>query len=171
MCAVLLWSLYSDSPQKALYLKTTVLTLLTWSNNLYALPRAAFSEEVCEAHLSKLGAACLRHPQLITVDEVMDLYLVERMTTAGGREHVGGAPPVTLVRRALTNLDFMLQQSDRNVITFVPWKSGKTTVSAVEKWDVSYKFPVRFVCPLHADLTDCIKYFLDWIPETKGDSV
>ena len=123
------------------YFGPLVTALLHWTAWHSALPSSVYSEELCEAGLSRLASACRSHPQLLEVDDVMDLYI---LCTAQGRRHYAvrdrGLPPDTLVAVQTNVLNLFSLTAPR--VMFVPWSSQDYLVKAETRWPTTKEFPL-----------------------------
>ena len=136
----MLLCLGGDEPARQKYFGPTVMALLTWTPWHSTVPGRCYSEEPCEATLSRLASACRNHPQLWTPDDVMDLYVLH-----GGRSRTyvplcnRGPPPgqVAECARALRALYSLAQPT----VAFVPWDSKQTTTKATTSWSATVVFP------------------------------
>jgi hypothetical protein len=130
---LLLHAMLGDRAAHNDYGRGLVMALLTWTSWHDQLPGCAFVEESCEAQLSRLGAACKRSHSSFTPEQVNDLYLnVGPLKTT---LHDTTRHPVAseLLTRVRTNLQRAWRDGLEKVVTWVPWKSGRTCV-AREAW-------------------------------------
>ena len=109
----------------------TVFALLTWSRWHDSLPVVCYSEEFCEASLAKLGKLCNGNPNMVTIQELQHLFLRVPATDSTPKDLPGGQVGYKLVDKIKRNLHLFICQGHR-VITYVPWKAGKTYTAKEE---------------------------------------
>ena len=128
MCLLLLCGLLGDKAKLSEYARSISVALLAWTPWHDAVPAAAYVEESCEAQLSKLGSALKRNPHATGVGEVSDLYVL--LPRADDQPHPAKHHPVSqpLLRALVTNLRHYATAGPQ-VVTAVPWRSGKTCVA------------------------------------------
>ena len=116
-------------PNRSLSKPSALLTWRAWNNSV---PRCAYSEELCEAGFSRLGSACRFHPQLTSLSECTDLYLLSAPSDAPGCICDKGLT-VSLCNVVTHHLAsaFVAQTP---VVTFVPWLSGAKVTAARATW-------------------------------------
>lgn len=152
--------LYGVHSHKQEYFRSIACALISWQAWNNALPGCSYCEEVTEAQLSRLGAACRTHPQHVTAEEVMDLYLLIQSGSASAHDLVGSKIPRNLMNEVRRNLASLTQVPGPNV-TYVPWSAEKTCV-AIAPWPSQDPFPsTLWSKPPEDEWRDCIVYCLD----------
>jgi hypothetical protein len=128
MCLLLLCGLLGDKAKLSEYARSISVALLAWTPWHDAVPAAAYVEEACEAQLAKLASALKRNPHATGVEEVSDLYVL--LPRADEQPHPAKHHPVSqpLLRALVANLDHFVAMGPE-VVTTVPWRSGKTCVA------------------------------------------
>ena len=154
LCVVL--RLAEGAPHKLEYFRSLTAALLTWTSWHDALPASLFTEEFNEAGLSRLGALCKTHPQLVEVEAVSDLYC--------GGVRPGESPPTAhhptraLCDAVQANVD-RLTRSTAPVVTYAGWLSGGKTVVARAEWPEGAWFPgTLWRKERSGDLQDMLRY-------------
>ena len=136
------------------YVRTLACAVLCWSPWHDALPACCFVEEVNEAALSRLGQLFERHPQAVTTDEAMDLYL---LVQPGRSDAPRDLPPGNVGERwrqlALQRVDDLLQYVDgrppqhyagaaSHIVTFIARLRESTKgLLAVADWPEDWAYP------------------------------
>ena len=128
MCLLLLCGLLGDKAKLSEYARSISVALLAWTPWHDAVPAAAYVEEACEAQLAKLASALKRNPHATGVAEVSDLYVL--LPRADEQPHPAKHHPVSqpLLRALLANLNHFVAMGPE-VLTSVPWRSGRTCVA------------------------------------------
>ena len=112
---------------------------MTWTRWHDSVPACAYSEEFCEAALSRLGKSCTSNPNMVTVLEMQHLYLLVRRTDTAPKDLPGGQVRGELVGRLQRHLEGFVTHGHA-VVGYVPWAPGRTCV-AQEHWPETFLFP------------------------------
>ena len=142
------------------YVRTLCTALVCWRSWNNAVPGMAYSEERCEALLSRLGRRCNQYPRSVSASEVEDLFLA--LISPSGSEPVqlrSHKPTSDLVNAVRNNLRQVIS-SGGSVIRYVPWSSDR--ILRVEAaWPEDYRFPEDLEEPLtQRHLNDLFEYEL-----------
>ena len=120
------------APSRLEYFQALTCALLVsepWNDQV---PGAAYSEELCEAGLSRLGHACESHPQLKHTKEITNLYLLSQCEDLPRSIRDSGVTR-TLCSTVARNLA-LCYGSDRPVVSFVPWRASENETHAFSTW-------------------------------------
>ena len=131
-CAIIMLSLCrTDAPGKE-HLRDVCLALLFWQPWHGDLRGCMFSEEPCEASLSRLGEALRSNPHVTTVEGAQDLFLLVRPGAPGVKDVRSEGPTRDFVAMVDRNIRLFLSTT-ATVVTYVPWSRAKqcTTVRGV----------------------------------------
>ena len=128
------------APHKLEYFRAVACALMASSPWNDQVPACLYVEEACEAMLSRLSAACKLRPQVITVDEVSDLFCVLPVVQAAERVVSRHHPTVKLCRVVSQNLH-NLMRSQPAVPQYTPWSSFARVCIALEEWPAVVWFP------------------------------
>ena len=120
-------------------LRPAVPALVTWTSWHDSLPAAVFSEEFCEAGLSRLGRSCTSNPNMVTVQEMQNLYLLIRGSDTAPKDLPGGQVRGPLVDRVRAHLRTFVVHGPA-VMGYVPWRPGRTCV-AQQHWPEVFLVP------------------------------
>jgi hypothetical protein len=128
------------------YVRTLSCALLLWEDDWHgALPASAFSEEINEASLSRLGSAMRQHPDATSTPAVMDLFLLVPPSREGARKIEPGGVDEGWRRLCLEHVDHLLDACGlqpraagdpprrllSDVVTYVERKPGATDLGNV----------------------------------------
>jgi hypothetical protein len=122
------------------YVRTLCVALATWRTWNDHCPATCYSEERCEAMLSRLGSRCHQYSLHVTPSDVEDLFLAfvgpPRRGTVVLRSH---QPTPDLVRDVHHRLRLLLD-GGVSAIRYVPWRSTRILVVEPE-WPRDGFFP------------------------------
>jgi hypothetical protein len=128
-----------DGARHMEYYRSVVLAMASWTDWYQELPACCFSEEVCEAGLSRLSRSLGDHSHRSTVEDAMNLYLLVDPARPGKR-HVGGQ---AVTERFLNEVVVRIRQVldlPNLPLAYLPWRSGGMV--AVEDWGFDVEFPM-----------------------------
>jgi hypothetical protein len=139
--ATILYSIAGPShARRNEHLRGVCLALLLWRDWNDGLFGCAYSEEVCEAGLGRLGAALRSNTQVIEVEQACDLYQLVEPGRKGLKALRSDRPSRELCTRVETNLrTFVL--SPMNVVTYVPWEGPGRMCTAQSDWSAGWSSP------------------------------
>jgi hypothetical protein len=142
------------------YVRTLCTALVCWRSWNNEVPGMCYSEERCEALLSRLGRRCNQYPRSVSALDVEDLFLA--LVSPSGSEAVllrSHRPTADLVNAVRLNLAKVIA-SGGSVIRFVPWSSDRI-LRVEESWPEDYAFPEDLEEPLtQRHLDDLFEYEL-----------
>ena len=142
------------------YVRTLCVALVCWRGWNDQCPGMCYSEERCEAMLSRLGRRCNQYPSSVSASEVEDLFLALVNPVSTGlitlKSH---KPTANLVSAVMTNLGKVISTGG-SVIRFVPWSSERI-LHLEEEWPEDHQFPGDLEVPLTlGHLMDVFQYEL-----------
>jgi hypothetical protein len=157
-CLHILLKLSGEGSHGVEYIRTILCAVMTWTSWHDNLPGCCFSEEICEAALSRLGGLCRKHPHVFSVADTWDLYCQVKPGRSIPKELCGGVP-VQLSTMVISHAREFIQ-SNRMIVTCVPWFQSKLLV-ALSSWPEDWKAPSAIDVPVGEDyLKDLCKYSL-----------
>ena len=128
----------NEGVRKLEYYRSIVLTLASWTRWYDEVPGAVYSEEPCEAGLSRLSRLLNDHSQYKTVKEAMFLYLMVDPAKKGKHRVSGESVSDVFVQEVVTRFLAVVTATDVPVVN-VPWKPGGRVLPDV--WTTHTKFP------------------------------
>lgn len=135
---VALIHLYGDKAHTTEYVRTLFVALALWTRWHDELPGACYTDEMCEARLHLLGQWWLYHKEVLTVEQLSDLYLMMPMSKGGERDLKDRTMGGEYVEAVYRRVDRLLSSS-RLVVTYVPWTS-RSCANAHDCWDDDFSF-------------------------------
>ncbi len=140
MAALVMLLHLCERPHLVEYVRSLSIALTMWRSWNEACPGKCYSEERCEALLSRLGARCRSYPSFVTAEGVEDLFLglvdppAEDLVLL--RSH---RPTRELVDAVHRNLDVVIR-TGAQAITCVPW-TDTGLVFATGEWPANAFLP------------------------------
>ena len=133
---------------------------MAWRKWNDACPGVCYSEEPCEALLSRLGTVCGQYPRHVEASTVEDLFL---SFVGPGRKGLirlrSHRPTADLVAAVHQNLAAVVRDGPGG-IRYVPWRSQRLLAVEAE-WPENAFFPQPLLEPISRDrLGDLLRYEL-----------
>ena len=136
-CLAVQVHLLQDWECQAEYTRTLSTALLQWHPWMSALPGCCFVEESCEALLSRMVGRCRTYSNLVSHDDILDLYVTLPLPALEPKHTVGGLSK-ELVYLLRTRLQRLLDHPES-----VPYAEVRSATEA--RWQL--QFPVGFSLP------------------------
>jgi hypothetical protein len=137
------------------YIKTLCMALMTWSDWHTQACGAMFSEEICEALLSRLVSNKKMRPNITSLEGVNDIFLITKPGRLAPYNITKSRIPKDLPDLFKTNLNILINRLSHGAIPFCRWSSKlKSTVLAT--WDPAHVMPgspfIRLDVDQYADI-------------------
>lgn len=134
-CLLLLCALLGDRASTSEYVRSVSVALLSWTGWHDDVPACCYVEETCEAQLSVLSSTLKRNPHATGIADVCDLFALQQ--PPDDVAHAASHHPVSAALQHAVNANLeRFCASGPCVVTYVPWKCGKTCAPAPEWPDV-----------------------------------
>ena len=133
--------------------------MVTWSTWHDSLPGCFFVEEVCEATLSRLNSALKHRPQLVTVEQVSDLFTIQEVLSPDVAHPVSRHNPTARLKSVVSQSLRSLMRANPGAPSYVAWLSGQRMCTACSEWPLDVWFPASvWNVPCQDDLRDMVLY-------------
>ena len=137
-------------PHTLEYVRTLCVALTCWRGWNDHCPGVCYSEERCEALLSKLGRRCNQYPGHVSATEVEDLFLALVSAPQAGRIVLKSHKPTPALVAAVSANLARVVAGGGSVIRYVPWTSDRI-LHVESTWPEDFVFPGDLNEPLGMD--------------------
>ena len=158
-CLFVLLQLHPRDSHLVEYVRTLVCAMVCWTPWHSEVPGYCYSDESNEASLAQLGRWWAQHSEVTKQSALMDMYL---LLPAMGRnaQDATVSRPSNLLRDAVVERLRALLRSGTELVTYVPWSSGRVCV-AEGPWPADVWFPTDLsTAPRVSTLNDISRYAL-----------
>jgi hypothetical protein len=143
------------------YVRTLCTSLVMWRQWNDQCPGVCYSEERCEAMLSRLGTRCGQYPRHMQAADVEDLFLAFIGPPPRGSVQLRSHRPTPDLVQAVHDRVRQLIHSGAAVVRYVPWRSQRL-LSVEPEWPADCFFPLSLRQPIARDhWDDLLKYELN----------
>ena len=143
------------------YVRTLCTSLVMWRQWNDQCPGVCYSEERCEAMLSRLGTRCGQYPRHMRAADVEDLFLAFVGPPPRGSVQLRSHRPTPDLVQTVHDRVRQLIHSGAGVVRYVPWRSQRL-LTVEPEWPVDYIFPSSLRQPIARDhWDDLMRYELN----------
>ena len=141
------------------YVRTLSCALVLWSGWHTRIPGACYSDESNESSLSQLGEWWENHPEIITVQQVSDLFLL-LPESRPKRDLPAGSCSRVLFDRIVSGVRALTTGAVAHM-AYVEWDGGGSPVRVQAAWPADHRFPPTIrVAPKQKHVNNIFKYNL-----------
>jgi hypothetical protein len=145
------------------YIRAQCLALLQWSDWHEAHVAGVYSEEMCEAMLSRLARRCQHNMSATSVQAVDDEFVAIKKTQSGLKDKMRSNIPKSLVVSVGQQVSTLVSRQHSMIqdIPFATWSSKAHVVTPSEEWDEEYTWPVSlFTTPSKGHCVDMMQKYV-----------
>ena len=127
-----------DAVRKTEYYRSMMLVMASWTAWYKDLPGCCFSEEICEAGLSRLSRLLADHSHRNTLRDANHLYLMVNAARQGRRTTTAQAVSSVFLDEVVQRICHLVRE-EATPVAYTPWSSSPR-IESVE-WDYNASFP------------------------------